>query len=145
MIDLPLKAEDIYKTKPQLAIEIIEELQKWNFNIKLVLADSLYGESGDVITVLDKLNLEYIVAIRSNHKVWMFGNERKRYNQWKGYQQKLSHRQSETRYIREISFGKRKHIRFYQISKKEEKINQYLQTLFLIILGGIFARVGRVR
>ena len=127
-----LKAEDIYKTKPQLAIEIIEELQQWDFNIKLVLADSLYGESGDVITVLDKLNLEYIVAIRSNHKVWMFGNERKRYNRWKAYQQKLSHRQSETRYIREIIFGKRKHIRFYQISKKEEKNPDSKDTWFIM-------------
>lgn len=85
-----LKAEDTYKTKPQLAIEIIKELQKWNFNIKLVLADSLYGESGDVITALEESNLEYIVAIRSNHKVWMFGNERKRYNRWKSYQQIVS-------------------------------------------------------
>lgn len=123
--------EDTYKTKPQLAIEIIKELQKWNLNIKLVLADSLYGESGDVITVLEQLNLEYIVAIRSNHKVWMFGSERKRYNRWKPYQQKLSRQKSETRYIREIIFGKRKHIRFYQISKKEDKNPEPKDTWFI--------------
>lgn len=51
-----------------------------------MLADSLYGESGDVITALEQSNLEYIVAIRSNHKVWMFGKERKRSNSWKPYQ-----------------------------------------------------------
>jgi len=127
-----LKAEDTYKSKPQLAVEIIKELQKCNFKIKLVLADSLYGESGNVITALEKSNLEYIVAIRSNHKVWMFGKERKRYNSWKPYQQKLSRKKSETRYIREIIFGKRKHVRFYQISKKEDKNPESKDTWFIM-------------
>ncbi len=39
-----LKAEDKYQTKIELAAEIIKELIKEGFNIKLVLADSLYGE-----------------------------------------------------------------------------------------------------
>jgi SRSO17 transposase len=42
----------------------------------------------------------------------------KRYNQWRAYQQKLSKRKTETRYIREIIFGKRRKVRYYQISKK---------------------------
>ncbi|MEH2082877.1 MAG: hypothetical protein V7K89_23735 [Nostoc sp.] len=81
------------------------------------MADSLYGESGDVIRVLEKLNLEFIVAIRSNHGVLMPAKSRKRYNRWKAYQQKLSHRQTETRYLREIIFGQPRHLRYYQISK----------------------------
>lgn len=44
---------------------------------------------------------------------------RKRYNSWRAYEQKLVGRKSETRYIREIIFGKRRKVRFYQISKKE--------------------------
>lgn len=59
-----LQPGDAYKTKPELAIEILQELQAWNFQIELVLADSLYGESGDVIRVLERLNLPFIVAIR---------------------------------------------------------------------------------
>ena len=47
-----LQAGDKYKTKPELAVEIIQELKALGFKIKLVLADSLYGESGDVIGVL---------------------------------------------------------------------------------------------
>lgn len=112
-----LKAEDKYKTKPQIAVEIIQELKERGFKIKLVLADSLYGESGDVIRVLEQLKLEFIVAIRSNHGVLMPAGSRKRYNSWKAYEQKLSHRQTETRYIREIIFGKRRRLRYYQISK----------------------------
>jgi hypothetical protein len=41
---------------------------------------------------------------------------RKCYNCWKAYEQDLSYRQSETRYLREIILGQRR-LRFYQISK----------------------------
>ncbi len=92
-------------------------MKPWGFKIKLVLADSLYGESGDVIRVLEKFKLEFIVAIRSNHSVLMPPGSRKRYNRWKAYEQELSHRKSETRYMREIIFGKRRCFRYYQISK----------------------------
>ena len=40
-----LKVEDKYQTKIELAAEIITELIKEGFNIKQVLADSLYCES----------------------------------------------------------------------------------------------------
>ncbi len=114
-----LKEGDKYQSKPQLAVEIIRELKEWGFKIKLVLADSLYGESGDVIEILEQLKLEFIVAIRSNHGVLMPAGSRKRYNRWKAYEQKLSHRQPETRYIREIIFGQRRRLRYYQISKSD--------------------------
>lgn len=75
-----LQQGDEYKTKPQLAVEIIREIQAFGFNIKLVLADSMYGESGDVIEVLSKLKLPFIVSIRSNHPVWLLPGQRVRYN-----------------------------------------------------------------
>lgn len=112
-----LNQGDNYKTKPQIAIEIIQALKVWGFKIKLVLADSLYGESGDVIRCLEKLHLEFIVAIRSNHGVLMPPGSRKRYNRWKAYPQNLSRHQTETRYLREIIFGNRRRFRYYQISK----------------------------
>ncbi|WP_442941584.1 hypothetical protein [Nostoc sp.] len=34
-------------------------MKEWGFKIKLVLADSLYGESGNVINWLEKLQLEF--------------------------------------------------------------------------------------
>src|SRR4028118_1406545 len=36
-----LKAGDEYKTKPQLAVELLKELRAYGFTIELVLADSL--------------------------------------------------------------------------------------------------------
>ena len=44
---------------------------------------------------------------------------KKRYNCWRAYEQKLSRRKSEIRYIREIIFGGRRRFRYYQISKRD--------------------------
>ena len=107
------------KLNPSLE-EIIRELREVGFNIELVLADSLYGESGNVIRVLS-LKLHFLVAIRSNHGVLVGPGQRVRYNSWRAYQQNLSHRQPERRYIREIIFGKRRAIRYYEITKSDTK------------------------
>ena len=66
-----LKEEDKYKTKIELASEIITELIDYGFKIELVLADSLYGEASQFIRTLGKYQLLYVVAIISNHGVWM--------------------------------------------------------------------------
>ena len=99
----------------------MQELKALGFKISLVLGDSLYGESGDVIGTLEKLGLHFIVAIGSNHGVWVAPGQRVRYNSWKPYQQKLSHRQAESRFIREIIFGKGQRLRYYQITKGDTR------------------------
>ncbi len=114
-----LKEGEQYKTKPQLALEIIQELIDYGFNIELVLADSLYGESTELVLVLVELKLPFIVSIRSNHVVWLSPQERVRYNRWCAYEQSLSHRPAETRYIREIIFGKRRELRYFEITKDD--------------------------
>jgi SRSO17 transposase len=141
-----LRPGDEYKTKPQLAVEILRELQTFEFNIKLVLADSLYGESGDVIGVLSELKLPFIVAIRSNHPVWLLPGQRVRYNRWRAYEQKLSHRQAEQRFIREIIFGKRYSIRYYQISKSSDSNPKPEDTWFIMtnLPGNIQLKVAQL-
>ena len=66
-----LKENDQYKTKIELAAEIITELIEFGFKIELVLADSLYGESSFFIRTLDKYQLPWILAIRNSHGVWI--------------------------------------------------------------------------
>jgi SRSO17 transposase len=112
-----LKEGELYKTKPQLALEIIQELIDYGFNVELVLADSLYGESTELVAVLVELKLAFIVSIPSNHVVWLSPQERVRYNRWCAYEQSLSHRPAQTRYIREIIFGKRRELRYFEITK----------------------------
>jgi SRSO17 transposase len=115
-----LKEKDKYKTKPQLAIEIIQELRSLGFQFDIVLADSLYGESGDFIEALNKHQLKFIVAIRSNHGVWMPQGQRVRYTRWKKFDRLFSNGDIEVRYIREIVFGKRRAIRYWQITTDAE-------------------------
>jgi SRSO17 transposase len=50
-----LKEGDVYKSKPEIAGEIIKETKEAGFNIKVVLADSEYGESSkNFVRVLEK-------------------------------------------------------------------------------------------
>lgn len=112
-----LKANDEYYSKPQLAIQILQEIQVLGFVIERVLADSLYGESEAVIRTLEKLSLPYIVAIRSNHGVLMAKGQRVRYNRWRAYDQPLAAHPTERRHLREIIFGHRRTVRYYQITK----------------------------
>ena len=58
-----LQPGDKYLTKPQIGAMLIRKLQLMGFRFNLVLADSLYGESGtNFISVLDELDLTYLVA-----------------------------------------------------------------------------------
>lgn len=57
-----LKSGDKYKTKIELASEIITELIEEGFNIELVLADSLYGDS-QFLSKVAEYDLGYVVAI----------------------------------------------------------------------------------
>ena len=108
-----LKENEKYKTKPQLAIEIIKELIALGFNFTTVLADSLYGESGDFIEVLNENKLNFVVAIRSNHSVLMPSGWRVRYNRWKKFDRVFFNGEKQIRYIREIIFGKRRTMRYW--------------------------------
>ncbi len=117
-----LKSEDIYQTKIQLAQEIIQELKEFGFKFNLVLADSLYGESHPFVRLLDKLEYPWIVAIRSNHGVLMPKEQRVRTNRWKTFEQIFSNGKSETRYLQEIIFGKRRDWRYWTITTEPEKL-----------------------
>jgi SRSO17 transposase len=111
-----LKAEDTYKSKPQLAIELIQELQAAGFRFSVVLADSLYGESGEFIAALHRRGLKYVVAIRSNHGVWMFPGQHLRRTHWRPFERVFTNGSSEQRFIREIVFGQRRVVRYFEIT-----------------------------
>jgi SRSO17 transposase len=111
-----LKAGDGYQTKPQLAIEIIEELLALGFRFRVVLADSLYGESGPFIAALHRWHLQYVVALRSNHGVWMLPGQRIRQTRWRPFDRVFTDGSTEQRYMRETIYGTRKPVRYYQIT-----------------------------
>jgi len=66
---------------PEIAAKIVRRLQAMGFKFHLVLADSLYGESdSNFISVLCELKLDFVVAIRSNHGVWLPQGQTVRHN-----------------------------------------------------------------
>ncbi len=128
-----LKAEDKYQTKIELAVEIITELIKEGFNIKLVLADSLFGESSQFLSSLAEHNLDYVVAIRSNHAVWLPSNQSVRANKWCKFERTFSNQKSEIRYIREIIYGKKRAITYWQITTASEILPENSTTFVIPI------------
>jgi SRSO17 transposase len=115
-----LKPSDKYQTKIDLAEEIITELIDYGFQIELVLADSLYGESSQFLKILDKYNLPYIVSIRSNHGVWLPSSQKVRANKWCQFKRVFSDGKSENRYIREIIYGKKGAVTYWEITTDPE-------------------------
>lgn len=114
-----LEANDVYQTKPQIAAKMIRALTAIGFKFELVLADSLYGESAsNFLSVLNELKLDYVVAIRSNHGVWLPKGERVRYSRWRQFERVFTDGKREDRYIREVVFGKGKKrlIRYWEIT-----------------------------
>ena len=111
-----LKAGDVYKTKPQLAVEIVEKLVALGFQFSVVLADCLYGESPEFISALHRLKLQYVVAIRSNHAVWLLPGQRVRQTRFRPFERVFTDGSSERRFIRETIYGTRQAVRYYQIT-----------------------------
>ncbi|ELR98895.1 IS701 family transposase, partial [Gloeocapsa sp. PCC 73106] len=115
-----LKSEDKYKSKTEIAVDIIKEIKKIGLNIKIVLADSLYGESSNFLDIIYEYGLEYVVAIRSNHGVWLPSSQRVRANKWCKFTRTFSDGTQETRYIREIIYGQKRATTYWQITTDYE-------------------------
>ncbi len=116
-----LLAEDTYRFKPEIAAQMVREIKQLGFEIELVLADSLYGESeSKFLGCLSELELNFVVAIRSNHGVWLPKGQTVRCNQWRKFDRIFSDGTQEARYVREIIFGKKRSRRFWEITTDPE-------------------------
>src|SRR4028118_1983535 len=111
-----LRKGEPYLSKPHIAAGMIRYLREIGFRFKLVLADSLYGEShSNFINFLNELQLNYAVAIRSNHGVWLPKDQTVRQNRWRAFDRRFSDGSKQTRYIREIVFGRRREVQYWLI------------------------------
>lgn len=112
-----LKDSDEYQSKPQIAAKMIRQLQAMGFQFELVLADSLYGESDiNFVSVLDELKLPYILAIRSNHGLWLPEEEEVYQEPWQEFKRTFSNGTSEVRYMSEVIYGKRRHKQYWLLT-----------------------------
>lgn len=140
-----LKESDFYKTKPQLAAEIIEYLLELGFKFDLVLADSLYGESGTFITVLNKFSLVFVVAIRSNHGGWLPPGEAVTYGKWERFYRIFTSGTIEYRHIQEIRFGDIKPVTYWIITTDPELLPKN-QTWYVMtnLRGDVTQKLGNL-
>jgi len=105
---------------------MIKDLRARGFEFSLVLADSLYGESeSNFLDCLEELKLDYVVAIRSNHGVWMPSQQRIRYNKWRKVDRIFADGQKQIRYIREVIYGKRRSRQYWEITTNPETLPAY--------------------
>lgn len=141
-----LLSGDIYQSKPEIAAKMIRRLLAMGFKFKLVLADSLYGESDcNFISVLCEIKLNFVVAIRSNHGVWLPMEQKVRYNRWRPYNRIFSDGKQEKRYIREIVFGKPHQIQYWQVTTEPETLPTNSTWFIMTLVPGIkYKEVGNL-
>ena len=137
---------DVYKTKPEIAASMIRKMREMGFKFQLVLADSLYGESeSNFISVLCQLKLSFVVAIRSNHGVWLPQGQKVRYNRWRPDNRIFSDGKQEKRYIQEIVFGKRRDVQYWQVTTDPETLPQNSTWFIMTLVPGIkYKEVGNL-
>lgn len=120
--DRRLKPDDTYQSKPTIASTLVRQLVQQGFAIDIVLADALYGESGPFIRTLTELGLSYVVAIRQNHALWLPPGQHVRVTRWRPWKRTFSDGSTETRYIREVIYGVRRTVRFYDLTSDPNKL-----------------------
>ena len=140
-----LKATDVYRTKPSLAAEIIRELLQQQFKIDVVLADCLYGESTDFVEELLRLQLQFVVALHRNHGVWLGPGEHIRSTRWRTFERVFTNGDTQTRYLREVIYGKRHSIRYFQLTTDPHHLPDET-TVFLMtnVPGDLRHRLGNL-
>ena len=129
-----LKAEDAYRSKPQIASGMIRQLQEMGFRFELVLADSLYGEAKTTfVNILDELALPYILAIRSNHAVLLPPEQEVYYEPWQSFNRTFSNGKSETRYQQEVIYGQRRRKRYWLLTSDPEKLPNNSTSFVMVV------------
>jgi SRSO17 transposase len=120
---------------------MIREIKAIGFEIDCVLADSLYWESTSTfIRGLQGLNLQFAVAIRSNHGVRLPPEQRVRANKWRKFERIFSDGSREIRYIREIIYGKKRALRYWEITTDIETLPENLTWYVMTKIPGVLTK-----
>lgn len=61
-----------FRTKPQLAWQLIAEARAAGIPVRLVVADSIYGENVDLEAKLFGAKIPYIMGLKPSHGTWQF-------------------------------------------------------------------------
>lgn len=61
------KADPAFRTKPQIALELVDQAQAQDWPFRAVVADCLYGEHRGFTRGLTQRNVPYVVALKPSH------------------------------------------------------------------------------
>lgn len=64
------KADPDFRTKPQIALELVQRTVQEGLPFRAVVADSFYGENLGFVAGLEQLELGYVLALRPSHAWW---------------------------------------------------------------------------
>jgi len=64
------KSDPDFRTKPQLAVELVDAALDAGFSFRAVVADCFYGENATFEGALSKAGLPYVVALKPSSGIW---------------------------------------------------------------------------
>src|SRR5215831_8510821 len=113
------RRDPTFHTKPQLAWQLIEEARAAGIPFRLVVADSVYGESSALEVQLFAAQIPYVMGLRPSHGTWQFVDDpqhppaftpaeaaaRLPLEQWERTVRFDTHGQELVRYIAELTLG----------------------------------------
>ena len=117
---LPLgKADPAFRTKPELAWELVEEAREAGIPFRVVVADCVYGENLKFESRLLRARIRYVLALRPNRGTWQYVQDprhppaftpaeaahRLPKQQWQRKVRLDSHGRELVRYVAELELG----------------------------------------
>lgn len=67
------KADPAFRTKPEIALELVQHAVALGFVFRAVVADRFYGEPDGFCSGVGKLGLGYVLALKPSHAWWHRG------------------------------------------------------------------------
>jgi hypothetical protein len=64
------KNDPAFRTKPKIALQLVQQARKLEWPLRAVVADSLYGEDRGLREGLRKLKVPYVMALNPSHAWW---------------------------------------------------------------------------
>jgi hypothetical protein len=68
-------SDPAYRTKPQIAVELVQQAVADGLPFRAVVADSFYGENETFRTGLVQLGVGYVLALRPSHAWWALADQ----------------------------------------------------------------------
>jgi SRSO17 transposase len=64
------KADPAFRTKPRLAVELVDLALERGISFRAVVADCLYGENADFAGALEEAGLPYVLGVKPSTGIW---------------------------------------------------------------------------